>query len=54
MQPEEVREFVFACDYRAKKETMKVLAGLSEKSNFNKATETVRDTISHGASGRRP
>lgn len=50
MLREQVQEFLDACGYQAKEETLKVLARLSEESSFSKAAEAVRAAVSHGAS----
>jgi len=49
MLPQEVQVFLDSCSYQAKKETLRVLAQLSEKSSFSKAAEAVRSVILHGA-----
>ena len=49
MLSEEVQEFLDACGYQAKKETLKVVARLSEKGSFSKAAEAVRGGNLHGA-----
>ena len=49
MLPQDLQEFLDSCNYQTKKETLKVLAKLSERSSFSKAVEAVRSAILHGA-----
>jgi hypothetical protein len=49
MLPQEVQAFLDSCSYLAKKETLKVLAELSEESSFSKAAGAVRSAILYGA-----
>lgn len=50
MLPEPIQDFLSSCDYPCKKETLKVLAKLSEASGFNKATEALLAALEHGVS----
>ena len=47
--PEAVQKFLTTCDRQTKKETLKILAKLSEESGFDKATEALKVTLEHGA-----
>lgn len=49
MLPQEVQVLLDSCSYQAKKETLRILAQLSEESSFSKAVEAARSVILHGA-----
>jgi len=49
MLPKDLQEFLDSCSYQDKKETLKVLAKLSEKGGFKKATKAIRDAVLHNA-----
>lgn len=49
MLPQEIHQFLDSCNYQAKKKTLRVLAGPSEKRSLGKATEAIRTVILHGA-----
>ena len=49
MLRQELQEFLDSCNHQASKETLRVLAELSEKSSFSKAAEAVRNVILHSA-----
>ncbi len=48
MLPQELQVFLELSSYQAKKETLRVLAELSEKSSFGKIAKAVRSVILHG------
>src|SRR5690554_1035515 len=50
MLPEPIQDFLDNCDYPSKKETLTVLAKLSEVNGFNKATEALLVALEHGVS----
>jgi hypothetical protein len=50
MLPEPIQDFLENCDYPSKKETLTVLAKLSETNGFNKATEALLVALEHGVS----
>jgi len=50
MLPEPIQDFLDNCDYPSKKETLTVLAKLSETNGFNKATEALLVALEHGVS----
>lgn len=50
MLPEPIQDFLDNCDYPSKKETLTVLAKLSETNGFNKATEALLVALNHGVS----
>lgn len=50
MLPEPIQDFLDNCDYPSKKETLTVLARLSETNGFNKATEALLVALEHGVS----
>lgn len=45
MLPQEVQEFLDSCTYQVRKYTLKVLADLTHKSNFGKATQAVNPSF---------
>ena len=49
MLPNEIQQFLDSCSYQAKKDTLRILAKLTEKSSFSQATEAVRAVIVHNA-----
>lgn len=49
MLPDPVQEFLNACDYQTKKETLRILARLTEESSFEKATAALKAALEHGA-----
>lgn len=42
MLPDPVQEFLNACDYQTKKETLRILARLTEESSFEKQQRPLR------------
>ena len=49
MLPNEIQQFLDSCSYQAKKDTLRILAKLTEKSSFSQATQAVRAVIVHNA-----
>ena len=49
MLPDLVQEFLSDCDYRAKKEALRVLARLTDESSFEQAAGALEAALEHGA-----
>lgn len=49
MLSKDLQEFLDSCNYQAKKETLRILAKLSERDSFSKAAEAVKSAVLHRA-----